>query len=223
MAVGDVGLDRQDAHEALPIIAGFVRAGTRPCLPRGPATAKWLAQRAAEPSMDFDALSKPALAFVEANAAWTPLIAGLLAFGESLAFISLLVPATVILVGIGALIGASDIAFWPVVAGAALGAALGDWVSYEFGRHYGARAKTFWPMRRYPEATQRAEIFLARWGSAAVAIGRFFGPIRAVIPLVAGMFGLARLPFQLANFSSAIVWAFVLLAPGAGLISWFQS
>ncbi|TXM94228.1 DedA family protein, partial [Methylobacterium sp. WL122] len=43
-----------------------------------------------------------------------------------------------------------------------------------------------------------------------------------VVPLIAGMFGVARLPFQLANVLSAIVWAFVLLAPGAGLLAWFQ-
>ena len=41
-------------------------------------------------------------------------IVGALAFGESLAFISLLIPAWGALVGIGALIGASDIKFWPV-------------------------------------------------------------------------------------------------------------
>ncbi|MET0259155.1 MAG: DedA family protein [Methylobacterium sp.] len=172
--------------------------------------------------MDFDALRQSTLAFVEVHKAWTPLIAGVLAFGESVAFLSLLVPATVILVGIGALIGASDIAFWPVVIAAAIGAALGDWLSYEFGRYYKDGAKNFWPMSRYPEPTRRAEDFLRRWGAGAVAIGRFFGPVRAVIPLIAGIFGVNRIPFQVANVLSAAVWAFVLLAPGAGLIGWFQ-
>jgi membrane protein DedA with SNARE-associated domain len=36
-----------------------------------------------------------------------------LAFGESLAFVSLLLPATVILVAIGGLIGAANVTFWP--------------------------------------------------------------------------------------------------------------
>ena len=31
------------------------------------------------------------------------------------------------------------------------------------------------------------------------------------------------LPFQAANVLSALVWAFVLLAPGAGLLTWFQN
>ncbi|TXM93723.1 DedA family protein [Methylobacterium sp. WL116] len=172
--------------------------------------------------MDFESLRVSALAFVEAHRAWTPLIVGALAFCESIAFLSMLVPATVILIGIGAMIGATDIAFWPVVTAAAVGAALGDWLSYEFGRSYGEGAKRLWPMRRYPEMVAKGEVFLKRWGAAAVALGRFFGPACAVVPLIAGMFGVARLPFQVANVLSALVWAFVLLAPGAGLLAWFQ-
>lgn len=172
--------------------------------------------------MDFDAIRQSTLAFVEAHASWTPFIAGGLAFCESLAVLSLFVPATVILLGIGGLIGATGIPFWPVVAAAAVGAALGDWLSYEFGHYFKDDVKGWWPMNRYPEATLKSEDFLRRWGAGAVAIGRFFGPVRAVIPLIAGTFGVKRVPFQVANVLSAIVWAFVLLAPGAGLITWFQ-
>jgi membrane protein DedA with SNARE-associated domain len=68
----------------------------------------------------------------------------------------------------------------------------------------------------------KAEAFLHRWGAGAVALGRFFGPARAVVPLIAGVFGVERLHFQIANVLSALVWAFVLLAPGAGLLTWFQ-
>ncbi len=42
-----------------------------------------------------------------------------------------------ILVAVGALVGGAGLAFWPVVIGAAVGAALGDWVSYEFGHWLG--------------------------------------------------------------------------------------
>ena len=61
--------------------------------------------------------------------AWAPWIVFILAFGESLAFISLSLPATAILFGVGALIGASGIGFWPLWGAAALGAVLGDWIS----------------------------------------------------------------------------------------------
>lgn len=173
-------------------------------------------------SMDIDALRTTTLAFVEAHKAWTPLIAGGLAFCESIAVLSLFVPATVILVGVGALVGGADIAFWPVVIGAAFGAALGDWISYEAGHWLGPGAKTKWPLRHYPDLFAKAEAFIGRWGLAAVAFGRFFGPARALVPLLAGILGLSRLPFQAANITSALVWAFVLLAPGAGLLAWLD-
>ena len=172
--------------------------------------------------MDIAALKDSTLAFVEAHRAWTPLIAGGLAFCESIAVLSLFVPATVILVAIGALVGGAGLDFWPVVIGAAAGAALGDWVSYEFGHWLGPGAKQKWPLSRYPDMTAKAEGFIHRWGVAAVALGRFFGPARALVPLLAGVLGMSRLPFQLANVTSALVWAVVLLAPGAGLLAWFD-
>ncbi len=172
--------------------------------------------------MDIEALKDSTMAFVETHKAWAPLIAAGLAFCESIAVLSIFVPATVILVAVGALVGGAGLAFWPVVIGAAVGAALGDWVSYEFGHWLGPGAKQKWPLSRYPEMTAKAEGFIQRWGVAAVALGRFFGPARALVPLLAGVLGMSRLPFQLANVASALVWAFVLLAPGAGLLAWFE-
>src|ERR1700759_4325494 len=74
--------------------------------------------------------------FVRDHQVWAAPIVLLLAFGESLAFISLLIPAWGALVAIGALIGASGISFWPLCVAGAIGAALGDWVSYWFGYKY---------------------------------------------------------------------------------------
>jgi hypothetical protein len=73
-----------------------------------------------------------------------------LAFGESLAFVSLLLPATVILVAVGGLIGAANLSFWPLWGAAAAGAAVGDWVSYWLGLHYQASIANTWPLSRHP-------------------------------------------------------------------------
>ena len=56
--------------------------------------------------------------------------------------------------------------------------------------------------------------FFERWGILAVFIGRFFGPLRAVVPLVAGMMHMRQARFQLANVGSAIIWLPAILAPG---------
>lgn len=161
------------------------------------------------------------LAFIRTHEAWAAPIVFALAFGESLAFISLLLPATVILFGIGGLVGASGIGFWPLAIAAAAGAALGDWVSYWLGYHYKAQIAAMWPLNRHPTLIPRGEAFFARWGTAGVFFGRFFGPLRAAVPLVAGACGMRQMPFQLANIASAIVWGIGILAPGTFGVRWF--
>jgi membrane protein DedA with SNARE-associated domain len=161
--------------------------------------------------------------FVRDHQAWAAPIVFLLAFGESLAFISLLIPAWGALVAIGALIGASGISFWPIWLAGGLGAALGDWVSYWFGYKYKERVAAMWPLSRYPELLPRGEAFVKNWGMPSIFIGRFFGPLRASVPLAAGIFEMNYVQFQLANFLSALVWAAALLLFGdviARIMEW---
>ena len=164
--------------------------------------------------MDVESIKTATLEFVRVHQAWGPFVVGALAFGESLAVVSLFVPATVLLLGIGALIHTGALPFWPIWAGAALGAALGDWISYEFGRYFEDRAHNAWPLNRYQNLVRKGEEFCRRWGVWAVVIGRFFGPARAFVPLVAGVFEMPRMPFQAANVGSALVWAYLLLTAG---------
>jgi membrane protein DedA with SNARE-associated domain len=167
--------------------------------------------------MDFEPVKAAVIDFVWAHQSWTPFIVGALAFGESIAFLSLLTPATVILVGIGALIGIIGLEFWQIWLSAAAGAILGDTVSYFVGRHFKHAAFEAWPLRNHPEKVARFERFFTQLGPWAVFAGRFFGPARAVIPLIAGIFAMPIVLFQAVNVASAFLWAFVLLAPGAGL------
>lgn len=113
------------------------------------------------------------LNFIRSHKAWAPLVVFVLAFGESLAFVSLLLPATVILLGAGGLVGASGIDFWPVWAGAAFGAALGDWVSYWLGYHYKEALGKIWPLSRHPGLLPRAHAFFQKVGE----FWRVSGPV----------------------------------------------
>ena len=72
--------------------------------------------------MDLLAFKSAMLEFVRLNDGWAPFLVGAVAFGESVAFLSLLTPATAILVGVGVLIGSAGLEFWPIWLGAALGA-----------------------------------------------------------------------------------------------------
>ncbi len=164
--------------------------------------------------MDFHTVVQQTVDFVRLNQAWAVPVVFALAFGESLAFISLLIPAWGALVAIGALIGSSGIKFWPVWVAAALGAAFGDWLSYWIGLKLEHAAANVWPLSRHPDLIPRGEAFMKKWGAPGIFIGRFFGPLRAVVPLVAGIFEMPFWLFQIANFSSAFVWAAMLLTIG---------
>jgi membrane protein DedA with SNARE-associated domain len=173
--------------------------------------------------MDLQATAEQIVDFVRHNAVWAPPIVFALAFGESLAFISLLVPAWAALVAIGALIKSGGLSFWPVWVAGALGAACGDWLSYWIGQKLEYSVAKIWPLSRHPDLIPRGEAFVKKWGVLGIFIGRFFGPLRASVPLVAGIFEMPYWRFQIANFTSAFVWAAVLLTLGDGistLVSW---
>jgi membrane protein DedA with SNARE-associated domain len=162
----------------------------------------------------MEQLINQAMALIESHRTLAGPVVFVLAFAESLAFVSLLVPAWLALVGAGAAIRPGDLDILPLIIGAGLGAAAGDWLSYWIGARFQHGVTRIWPLSRHPGLIPRGEAFVARWGVAAVFIGRFFGPLRAAVPLVAGIFRMPYLRFQIANFTSAFVWAAVLLLFG---------
>lgn len=162
----------------------------------------------------IDGLVEPTIAFIKTHQAWGPYIVMFLAFCESLAFLSLIIPATVILWGVGAAIGAAGLDFWPLWLAAACGAILGDWLSYWIGYHYHHQIAQMWPLKNNPELLPRGHRLFEKYGVMAVFIGRFFGPLRAVVPLIAGTATMPLIPFQMANVSSALIWSALMLAPG---------
>lgn len=158
------------------------------------------------------------LSFAKAHPESAFMIAFIVSFGESFAGISFLVPGTTIMIGIGAVLRAMDtdlLGFWPTWAAAAVGAILGDWISYWFGQHYHEHVLDMWPVRRYRAQMTKALEFFGRWGVWAIFIGRFMGPFRATVPLVAGVSRMPFWPFQLANVLSALIWSATLLLVGA--------
>ncbi len=162
----------------------------------------------------MDDLVQPALAFIAAHANWAAAIMFITAFGESFAFLSLLFPGTTLLIAAGTLLSGGTLPYAPVLIGAVLGATLGDTVSYWIGRRFGSGIARSWPFSRHPELLPNSIDFFARHGGKSVFIGRFFGPLRAVIPLAAGLLRMSRGWFWFANVASALVWAPMLLLAG---------
>src|SRR5262245_39592047 len=88
---------------------------------------------------------------IQNHAPWAPPIVFLLAFCESFAFVSLIVPATFILFGVGGLLGLSGLQFGAIWLAAALGAALGDWLAYAIARRFKHLVLNTWPLSRHPD------------------------------------------------------------------------
>jgi membrane protein DedA with SNARE-associated domain len=170
--------------------------------------------------MDFKQLTDLIVAFVRDHETWAVPIVFLLAFGESLAFISLILPSTVILVAISGLLGVSGISFWPVWLAAGIGGSIGYAISYWVGLYFKEELNTIWPFKNYPEMLPRGQAFFEKYGVFGVFLGHFFGPVRAVIPVVAGMYSMPHIPFQIANITSAFLWAGGILAPGTLGLNW---
>jgi len=132
-------------------------------------------------------LTQSTIAFIQGHAGWGAPIVFALAFCESFAFVSLIVPATGILFGIGGLMGAASIEFWSIWVAAVLGAIAGDWLAYELALRFKDHIIQAWPLSRYPELVACGVGFFHRWGMIAVFCGRFFGPLRAIVPIAAGL------------------------------------
>lgn len=164
--------------------------------------------------MDLEVYAKHVIDFVRTHQVWAAPVVFALCFAESLAFISLLIPAWAALVGIGTLIGASDLNFWPIWVAGSIGAALGDWLSYWIGLKLETRVYHMWPLSRHPDLIPKGEAVVKRWGALAIFVGRFSGPLRASVPIVAGIFAMPFWRFQFANWTSAFLWAAVLLTLG---------
>ncbi len=154
------------------------------------------------------------LAWIEHNPSYAGWVVFAMALAESLAIVGVLIPGVVVLIGAGTLVGAGVLDFWTLCAWAIAGAIIGDGLSYWLGHHFEYLTERWRWFRLHPDHLQRGIRFFEEYGDLSVALGRFFGPIRAIVPLVAGLMHMPPRRFFIANVLSAIVWAPAYLAPG---------
>lgn len=147
----------------------------------------------------------------------------LIAIGEAVFILGIFVPSTPVLLFAGGLIAEGRLPFWEVYLGAVVGAVIGDAISYSVGYWLKDRIKTVWPFGRHVGLIERGEVFFARHGGKSVFVGRFIPGVKAVVPGVAGMFGMDYRFFSLINITSAFAWAAAHIVPGMLLSAWFRS
>ncbi|MGY6631310.1 MAG: DedA family protein [Wenzhouxiangella sp.] len=152
--------------------------------------------------------------FAESHTGWLVVLAFVFAFLESLAVVGILVPGIVLLFLVGAVIGMDAALFLACWLAASGGALLGDGISYWLGARFRHRIPGIWPLSRRPDLLTAGQLLFARHGGKGVFIGRFIGPIRPVIPLVAGMMTLRPTTFLAFAVPACLLWAPLYLLPG---------
>jgi membrane protein DedA with SNARE-associated domain len=162
----------------------------------------------------MEQMTADVLAFLHAHPEMAVLVIGLTAFAESFAVVSFFVPGFTILMAAGALIQTGMIDPVPAALAGIAGALTGDVASYVIGRRAGNGLRRWRPFAKHQDGFDKGEVFFRRYGLASVFFGRFLGPFRAFLPLIAGTCRMPFGAFLAISAVSASIWAPALLFSG---------
>lgn len=127
---------------------------------------------------------------------------------EASTLIGVVVPGEIAVLAGGVAAHAGLVPLWSVIVVAISGAVVGDQVGYLLGRRFGPGLLRHLPRRARDSAgLERALDLVRRRGALAVALGRWAATLRALVPSAAGMSGIGRRRFTVANLAGATVWA----------------
>ena len=153
------------------------------------------------------------LSFLETNPDWVNWTIFALIFVESLFIAGLFTPATLIVPGVGALAATVGISPFEITLYATMGMVTGDSVSYGLGILVGNKLYD-WVPDNYHGYIKQAQKFMGKYGVLSVALGRFFGPLRCVVPFTAGSLGMNKRIFFPVTILSAPVWTSIYVLSG---------
>jgi membrane protein DedA with SNARE-associated domain len=145
---------------------------------------------------------------------WAGVIVFLVAMIESLAIIGFIVPGVAIMFAIGALISNGTLELLSTVIWAAAGASIGDGLSFVLGWHYKEKVYQLAWLKKHQDLLDNSHQFFEKYGVFSILIGRFVGPIRAIIPLIAGIFGMPIKQYIPINLIASALWSPAYLFPG---------
>ena len=152
----------------------------------------------------------PTLEHVGAFGYWVVFFVALF---ESLAFIGTFVPGATIVVFAGVLSAKGYLDVGDLIWFTAVGAILGDSISYWLGTK---GTKFFRNENKFLKLAhlERGEAFFAHHGPKSIFFGRFVGPIRSIVPFIAGLSKMKQGKFLLWNISGGALWATLHVALG---------
>ncbi|MGE8406227.1 MAG: bifunctional DedA family/phosphatase PAP2 family protein [Pseudomonas sp.] len=152
--------------------------------------------------------------WLTANPQWLGVAIFLVACVECLAIAGIIVPGTVLLFAVAVLAGSGALSLGETLLLGFLGGLLGDAISYTLGRRFHQNIRRLPLLRHHPEWIGSAENYFQRYGIASLLVGRFIGPLRPMLPMVAGMFDMPLPRFIAVSLVAGAGWAVAYLLPG---------
>jgi membrane protein DedA with SNARE-associated domain/rhodanese-related sulfurtransferase len=126
------------------------------------------------------------------------------------------VPASPLLIVVGALSASGRMPLAGALAAAIVGNILGDAPWFWAGRRYGYRVlRLLCRISMSPDSCVRqSESFISRWGGSSLIAAKFVPGISVVAPPMAGALGMSNAMFLAYETIAAAIWAFVYLGLG---------
>ena len=158
---------------------------------------------------------QPLLDWMVSHPNLTAVFVFLTAFFESLILIGILIPGALLMFGLGALVSMGHISLAYLLIFGSLGAITGDCLSFWLGRHFKDHLLEMWPFSRYPIMIEKGDDFIRSHGGKGVFMARFIGPIRPIVPAVAGILNMPIGRFLAIDIVAGILWTPAYVLPGA--------
>ena len=152
--------------------------------------------------------------FVTQSAMYSLAAIMLVAFFESLALVGLILPGTVMMAALGALIGSGEVNFWHAWLAGIVGCLLGAWISFWLGWRFKGPLHRWSFMKKNKALLDKTEHALHQHSVFTILVGRFVGPTRPLIPMVAGMLDLPIRKFLPPNIVGCLLWPPFYFLPG---------
>jgi membrane protein DedA with SNARE-associated domain len=113
--------------------------------------------------------------FITQSVMYSLIAVALVAFLESLALVGLILPGTVMMAGLGALIGSGEVNFWQAWLAGIIGCLLGDWISFWLGWRFKKPLHRWSFMKKNKALLDKTEHALHQHSMFTILVGRFVG------------------------------------------------
>jgi membrane-associated protein len=133
---------------------------------------------------------------------------------EAVPVVGSFIPGSTVILSLSALITTGQLKLAGVLAATIVGAAVGDGTAFWLGHRRPDAFRKIWPLNHYPGLVERSEAFFKEHGGKAVFLARFLPPVRAFVPITAGVLAMPPRRFFPLNLTAILLWAPAHIVPG---------